>query len=239
MNIPSLPQKKVSAANSISVRFKKLGASVIAYSLKRGTRTTLIAMSVIALALGYVGYGYIVSPNIAENAAALTTVQKQEADNALNAQVEQTEAAFKVEFRKAVELYRTAQPLLPSSVEVGNVLAQVQMAAGRNGVTLTGLNALKEGVKSPASDKLYERELPALVTGTHPQVKRFFEDVSRLPRIALIRDFDEVSLRQRVSVSFTLIAYNSPPPAEIPALPKEFGPLLSDVIHPAFSQASP
>ena len=101
------------------------------------------------------------------------------------------------------------------------MLGQVETAAQRNGVTLTGLMAVKASVKSPAAEKLYEREIPAIVTGPYPRVVNFFADISRMPRILLVRDFSIVSLRSDVSAGFTLVAYHAPPPAEMPAIPAD------------------
>ena len=58
-----------------------------------------------------------------------------------------------------------------------------------------------------------------MVTGPYPQVVKFFTDVSRMPRILLVRDFSVVSLRNSVSAGFTLVAYHAPPPAEMPKTP--------------------
>jgi Tfp pilus assembly protein PilO len=88
-------------------------------------------------------------------------------------------------------------------------------------VTLTGLMAVKQSVKSPKAEKLYEREIPAIVTGPYPQVVRFFTDISRMPRILLVRDFSVVSLQKSVSAGFTLVAYHAPPPAEMPRIPDD------------------
>ena len=102
-----------------------------------------------------------------------------------------------------------------------DVLGQVETAAQRNNVTLTGLQAVKASIKSPSAAKLYEREIPAVVTGPYPQVVRFFNDISRMPRILLVRDYSVVSLKSGVSAGFTLVAYHAPPPAEMPGLPKD------------------
>ena len=132
-----------------------------------------------------------------------------------------SEPQFRVEFKKIVALYQEAKPLLPEETEVSDVLGQVEMAARRNGVTLTGLMAVKDSVKSPNAEKLYEREIPAIVTGPYPQVVRFFTDISRMPRILLVRDFSVVSLKNSVSAGFTLVAYHAPPPAEMPKIPSD------------------
>ena len=70
------------------------------------------------------------------------------------------EEQFRAEFKKVVDLYQEAKPLLPEETEVSDVLGQVETAAKRNGVTLTGLMAVKDSVKSPIAEKLYEREIP-------------------------------------------------------------------------------
>ena len=114
-----------------------------------------------------------------------------------------------------------AKPLLPEETEVADVLGQVETAARRNGVTLTGLMAVKESIKSPKAAKLYEREIPAVVTGPYPQVVKFFGDISRMPRILLVRDFSVGSMRSTVSAGFTLVAYHAPPPAEMPPIPAD------------------
>jgi Tfp pilus assembly protein PilO len=133
----------------------------------------------------------------------------------------ETEPQFRAEFKKIVDLYDQAKPLLPQETEISDVLGQVEMAAQRNGVTLTGLAAVKESIKSPIAEKLYEREIPAIVTGPYPRVVHFFADISRMPRILLVRDFSIVSLHSDVSAGFTLVAYHAPPPAEMPDIPTE------------------
>ena len=109
---------------------------------------------------------------------------------------------------------------MPEETEVSDVLGQVEMAAKRNGLTLTGLQAVKESVKSPSAEKLYEREIPAVVTGPYPQVVHFFADISHMPRILLVRDFSITSGKSNVSAGFTLVAYHAPPPAEMPKVPE-------------------
>lgn len=189
-------------------------------------RTALLSTSfvcaIFAFGLAYFIYTSYISPQAEDNETVEKSVLLQEKDNERNRELERTEPQFRAEVIKAVDMYQEAQPMMPTSVEVGSVLSQVQAEATRNGVTLTGLSALKPETKATGMDKLYQREYPAVVTGTHAQVVRFFYAVSKLPRIVLISDFTETSLRQRVSVSFTLFAYNAPPPTEIPKLPEGF-----------------
>jgi len=131
------------------------------------------------------------------------------------------EAQFRAQFKKIADLYEDAKPLLPQETEVGDVLSQVEATAQKNDVTLTGLSAVNQSIKSPKAEKLYEREIPVVVTGAYPRVVRFFSDISRMPRILIVRDYSIVAMKGSVSAGFTLVAYHAPPPAEIPALPKD------------------
>jgi Tfp pilus assembly protein PilO len=148
-------------------------------------------------------------------------VVRKEVENAKTERMLEAEPHFRSEFKKIVDLYDEAKPLLPQETEVSEVLGQVETAAQRNGVTLTGLMAVKDSVKSPSAEKLYEREIPAIVRGPYPRVVSFFADISRMPRILLVRDFSVVSLKTDVSAGFTLVAYHAPPPAEMPAIPAD------------------
>lgn len=186
---------------------------------------TLLASSALAVALGVPGYWWLVSPRTAANATAAEAVAKLEAENATNRETERNDPQFRAEIAKIVRLYELARPMLPTSAEVGGVLAQVQQEASRHGVTLSSLSGVKADVKSPSWDKLYQREYPATANGSHAQVVRFFYAVSTLDRIVLLPNFTETSLRQRVSVSFPLFAYTAPPPNELPKLPEGFAPL--------------
>jgi len=166
-------------------------------------------------------YSYFLSGWADSNEQYRQQVLKKEADNRKTEKMLAGEQYFKSEFKKIVDLYDEAKPLLPQETEVSDVLGQVEMAAQRNGLTLTGLQAVKESVKSPSAEKLYEREIPAIVTGPYPQVVHFFADISRMPRILLVRDFSIVALKSNVSAGFTLVAYHAPPPAEMPKIPDD------------------
>jgi hypothetical protein len=50
---------------------------------------------------------------------------------------------------------------------------------------------------------------------------RFLTDISRMPRILLVRNYSVVSMKDTVSAGFTLVAYHAPPPAEMPAIPAD------------------
>jgi Tfp pilus assembly protein PilO len=192
---------------------------IILESIKRGPIVTLALTGIISFGLCYLIYGFLLSDWDTSNNEYRSQVIKKELENKKTENMLSGEEQFRTKFKKIVDLYQEAKPLLPEETEVSEVLGQVETAAQRNGVTLTGLMAVKESVKSPKAEKVYEREIPALVTGPYPQVVRFFTDISRMPRILVVRDYSIVSLKNTVSAGFTLIAYHAPPPAERPAVP--------------------
>ncbi len=207
--------------NKKSGSFNSLGGSVLRESMKYGSLVTFAVMMILSLGIGYLIYGYVLG-GWAESARAYREqVVKKELENKRTENMLAEEPQFRAKFKKIVDLYQEAKPLLPEETEISEVLGQVETAARRNGVTLTGLQAVKESVKSPKAEKLYEREIPAIVTGPYPQVVRFFTDISRMPRILLVRNYSVVSLKNSVSAGFTLIAYHAPPPAEMPAIPAD------------------
>ncbi len=190
-------------------------------SIKHGPIVTLGLMTILSLGLGYLIYSYLLG-DWAESARVYREqVVKKELENKRTENMLAGEPQFRAKFKKIVDLYQEAKPLLPEETEISEVLGQVETAARRNGVILTGLMAVKESVKSPKAEKLYEREIPAIVTGPYPQVVRFFTDISRMPRILLVRDYSVVSLKTTVSAGFTLVAYHAPPPAQMPAIPAD------------------
>ncbi|HUF04010.1 MAG TPA: type 4a pilus biogenesis protein PilO [Aridibacter sp.] len=201
--------------------FVRLYDDLVGWSISRGPVFTFILTCALAGAFGYVFYYYVLTGWYESTDQYRRAVLAKEIENERTEAMLANEPEFKAKFKKVVELFQDAKPLLPEDEEVSEVLGQVETAANRNGVTLTGLVAVQEAVKSPNAEKLYEREIPALVTGPYPQVVRFFTDISRMPRILLVRDYSIVSLDNSVSAGFTLIAYNAPPPAEMPAIPED------------------
>ena len=208
-------------ANQQRNSFQSLGDNIVFEALKHGPIVTFALMTALSAGLGYLVYSYVLSGWMESNQAYRQQVVKKELENEKTKKMLASEPQFRTDFKKIVDLYQQAKPLLPEETEVSDVLGQVEMAARRNGVTLTGLMAVKESDKSPKAEKLYEREIPAIVTGPYPQVVRFFTDISRMPRILLVRDFSIVSLKNSVSAGFTLVAYHAPPPAEMPKIPSD------------------
>ncbi len=198
-----------------------IGDGILNESSRHGPIITLAVMTAISVGLGYLFYGYFLAGWAQSTDEYRLQVARKEAENAKTERMLESEPQFRTEFKKIVDLYDEAKPLLPQETEVSDVLGQVEMAAQRNGVTLRGLMAVKESIKSPNAEKLYEREIPAIVSGPYPRVVNFFADISRMPRILLVRDFSIVSLRTDVSAGFTLVAYHAPPPAEMPAIPTD------------------
>lgn len=195
--------------------------SIYVESIRRGAFVTFLVMAAISSGLGYLIYSYLLDGWITSNRAYRQQVAAKELENKKTETMLAGEPQFRAQFKKIADLFDDAKPLLPEETEIADVLGQVESAAQRNNVTLTGLLAVKQSFKSPTAAKLYEREIPAVVTGTYPRVVRFFADISRMPRILLVRDYSIVSLKNSVSAGFTLVAYHAPPPAEMPGLPKD------------------
>jgi Tfp pilus assembly protein PilO len=196
-----------------------IGDELIQKSLQYGPFLTVAVIAIPCILLGALIYFYLLVDWSETNRVYREQVVKKEKENLRTEKMLEGEEVFQTEFRKIVGLYEEAKPLLPEETEISEVLGQVVVAAQKNGVTLTGLSAVKESVKSPKAEKLYEREIPALVTGPYPQVVRFFSDVARMERILVVRDYSVVSLKNTVSAGFTLVAYHAPPPAEKPPVP--------------------
>jgi Tfp pilus assembly protein PilO len=202
------------------------GNSILVESIKYGPIVTFLIMALIAGGAAYLIYSFLLADWAQANTQLRAQVLKKEIDNKTTERMVAGEAQFLAEFKKVADMFNEAKPLLPQETEVSDVLAQVETAAQRNGVTLSGLQAVKESVKSPKAAKLYEREIPAVVTGPYPQVVRFFDDISKMPRILFIRDYSIGSLRDSVTAGFTLVAYHAPPPAEMPPLPADLAAIV-------------
>jgi Tfp pilus assembly protein PilO len=205
-----------------------VGDVLIAESARHGPIITFAVTAAMSIGVAYLAYGYLLAGWAQSSEDYRQQVIRKEIENAKTERMLATEPQFRAEFKKIVDLYDEAKPLLPQETEVSDVLGQVEMAAKRNGVTLTGLMAVKESIKSPKAEKLYEREIPAIVSGPYPRVVNFFADISRMPRILLVRDYSIVSLKSDVSAGFTLVAYHAPPPAEMPAIPVDLAKNSSD-----------
>ena len=202
--------------------FSSFGDSILYESQKYGALVTVLVMTVLSVGIGYLIYSPLVLDTWSlsswsdANGAYRQKIVLKEIENKKTENLLAGEEQFRAKFDKIVGLYEEAKPLLPEETEISDVLGQVETAAQRNGVTLTGLMAVKGSVKSPRAEKLYEREIPALVTGSYPQVVKFFTDISRMPRILVVRDYSIISMKDSVSAGFTLIAFHAPPPAEKP-----------------------
>jgi Tfp pilus assembly protein PilO len=198
------------------------GDSLLQESQKYGMPVTLLVMAVLSFGIGYLIYSplildtWSISGWYESSEAYRQKVIQKETENKKTENLLAGEEQFKVQYDKIVKLYEEAKPLLPEETEISEVLGQVEAAAQRNGVVLTGLSAVKESVKSARAEKLYEREIPALVSGPYPQVVKFFTDISRMERILVVRDYSIMSMKDGVSAGFTLIAFHAPPPGEKP-----------------------
>src|SRR5688572_3864043 len=123
--------------------FQSAGNSILVESIKYGPVVTFLVMAVISAGLAYVIYLFVLADWAASNAEWRRAVVKKEVDNKVTESMIAGEPQFLAEFRKVAEVYTEAKPLLPQETEVADVLGQVEAAARRNGVTLSGLQAVK------------------------------------------------------------------------------------------------
>ncbi len=203
-----------------------LGDSIVRESIRRGSILSFAFTTLLAILVAYLVYFNFMTGWGAASIEYRQLVLNKEFENQKTERLLAGEDQFKAKFVKIVNLYEEAKPLLPEETEVSDVLGQVESAAQKNGVVLTGLLAVKESVRSRQAAQVYEREIPALVTGPYPQVINFFTEISRMPRILVVRDYSVISLGNSVSAGFTLVAYLAPPPAEKPKVPTNISSLI-------------
>jgi Tfp pilus assembly protein PilO len=172
----------------------------------------LISMA-LSMGIFYVIHTYALSAWGEEVDSKRRQVEEKEEGNIKTEKLVAGEKAFLVRFNRITELYEQAKPLLPQETEVSDVLGQVETAAQMNSVKLTGLQAIKGSAESPKSEKLFEREIPAFVTGSYGNVLQFFSELSRMPRILIVRDYTITASEKQgeVAAYFTLRAFHAPP----------------------------
>ncbi len=180
-------------------------------------RLVFIASSVLSLALLYMGWSWLVSSQSVTLDEKRQTFSQAAAENKVNRKVEAEEPALRAEVSRAAHAFCDVAPLVTNASDVSQVLSEVQRAAHVYNVQLTGMRGVADAVQSPQFNKLQQREYPATVTGTYPNVRQFFQAIARMNRIVVIPEFRMVGVSPRVSTGFTLVAYNTPP--KVPALP--------------------
>ena len=192
-------------------------------SVKRGPVATFAVSMILCALLAFLFHYFVMSPFYVGNDELRASVEKKDKENRRGRAVEESEPAFRQEFRNLVSLSEEIKPMLPEETEISEILAGVQDIARREGVTMTGLTAIKESVPSPGADKLFERELPAQVIGNTASVTRFFYELARLSRIVVVRDFEFIGgSGNTATANFTLVCFHAPPPNapnKMPPLP--------------------
>lgn len=209
----------------ISLRSRK---NQMLHSLsRRGTGFAFFIGLALSALVFYFCWSFWISPAVAANDKKSADVESLREEVEKAQAVEASEAEFNDEFKRVVLKVKEVEPHLPRRTELAEILGNIQIAAENNGVVLKGLSATKDSVKQ-MDGKLYEREMPAIAIGEMSQIIRFFYSIANLPRIFVIKDFSVVSVKDKVSVQFNLSAFNSPSPAEMPALPPELQKLLAE-----------
>lgn len=217
-------RKKKQAPKSSLGRVRQ---NVMTEAVRRGAGLSFAISFIIAGILGSVFYYFFLGDALKGNDALRTEIEKKEAENLRGQAIEKSQPAFENEFRQLVNLSDSAEPLLPNETELAQVLTGVQEIARRQNIKLTGMNAVKDSQKSAISykdernevktaDKVYEREIPAQVTGDYSSVVRFYYDLAKLSRIIVVKDFQLLAgTGNNVTASFTLATFHAPPPSEI------------------------
>jgi len=205
--------------------FAALYDKAFAFADKSGLLITAAAALTAGLLVSYGLYYLAIGDWRAKNDSRETAVIAVEKQNVHNQALIKLMPPFLGEFRKMIADFRDVEPLIPSESELAQVLFQVQEAASRNNVRLTGLNAVKQSVKMPGQpvggEYINEREFPSQVAGAYPDIVHFFNDVAMMPRILVVRDFSIVALKEgKTNANFTLVAYHATG-GELPAIPRE------------------
>src|SRR4051812_29097383 len=117
--------------------FESVVDGVYRESVRRGPFLTIFVMAAISIGIGYLLYSYLLDPYIASNSEYKREVAAKELENDKTEKTLANEPQFRAQFKKVVDLYGEAKPLLPEETEVSDVLGQVEAAAQRNNVTLT------------------------------------------------------------------------------------------------------
>lgn len=194
---------------------------VINWSLNRGFLLTAGFSLLIGFMVAFGVYTFTVSGWRADNAERETKVIALERENVHNRQLKLLMSPFLEEFKKMLADFHDAEPMLPSEAELAQVLDQVQESARRNQVVLTGLNGVKQSVPSNGSKTINEREFPSQVSGNFTNIVSFFNDVARMPRILVVRDFSISALKDgKTNAAFTLIAFHATS-GVLPEIPAE------------------
>ncbi len=220
---------------------------VVQTLLKLGAPKLFAFSCLLAIAIGALGYYYFISPASDVNQSLRDQLMQKRKTNAISRMVQQTKPDFLKEFRRVVDAYTTARELLPTEVEVSNVLDGIQQMARQNNVRVTMFDASKPGAKptnpvqaannnqpatvdqSQPQTTLNERVMPAQVQGTHAAIARFLGDVARYPRIIYVKDFSITTMTHgQENMNLTLVTYDAPTSGTLPPIPpelqKEFQP---------------
>lgn len=206
-------------------------------ALKAGPVTLFLVSTIVSVAIALlVQYMYISPQNHYNDSLREQLLQKRQ-QNAIARLVQQTKPQFLQEFRRVINNFTTARELLPSEAEISNVLESIQQMAHTNGVRVTMFDASKPGAKStnpaaaqtpapgsnptPAQVTLNERVIPAQIQGSHANVVRFLNAISRFQRIIYVREFSITSLEREETVNLTLVTYDAPTSGILPPIPTE------------------
>lgn len=206
-------------------------------ALKRGPVTLFLISTIVSVGIALLVQYMYMSPQNAYNDSLREQLPQKRQQNAIARLVQQTKPQFLQEFRRVINNFTTARELLPSEAEISNVLESIQQMAHTNGVRVTMFDASKPGAKStnpaaaqtptpgsnptPAQVTLNERVIPAQIQGSHANVVRFLNAISRFQRIIYVREFSITSLEREETMNLTLVTYDAPTSGILPPIPSE------------------
>ena len=103
-------------------------ASWLTRAAKEPTRAAIVGV-LLGAVLAYAGYYFVLAPFRLSNGAASAELAAMRDQNALARTIEKSKTKFEAERWRDVAAYAKARRLLPDSLEVTNVLNEVQEAA--------------------------------------------------------------------------------------------------------------
>ncbi|MFN0011542.1 MAG: type 4a pilus biogenesis protein PilO [Phycisphaerales bacterium] len=170
------------------------------------TPKQLIVFAVI-IAVPVVAYGLVFRPQNREIARAKAEIEMKEQ---LLAKLREATARYANLEKRNEEIKSSIDSIearLPSGKEIDNVLREVALIAGRNGLKLP---LFKKSDKSLPAGEAFEQPLEVEITGDFDGFYRFLLELERIPRITRLPDLKIVRMGDNdgtMKATFTLSIY--------------------------------
>lgn len=190
---------------------------------KLGKWGSLIVGLIVAAAIGYFSYSYLISPYGDAIAKKMVETEAQETSVA---QLGVIEKEHDLVVQKGAEIYANylkGAELLPSGEQVSEVLGAIEGKAGLNGTKVISFDAFKLGAASGAAPKVFERVVEGELQGEHNALVGFLRAISYYERITEVRAISAQKAERGGGerLKFVLAAYYLPTQIDVPAEMKE------------------